>query len=60
MTNGSGRMLVRATVRDTGTVTGILTIRPAGQPVITVGTVSLRTFAADTQNFAGIRYIPLP
>jgi O-antigen ligase len=58
--NGSGRMLVRATVRDTGTVTGTLTIRPVGLPVITVGTVSLRTFAADTQNFAGIRYIPLP
>jgi O-antigen ligase len=58
--NGSGRLLVRASVRDTGTVTGILRMLPAGSPPITVGTFSLRTFAADTQNFAGVYQIPLP
>jgi hypothetical protein len=58
--NGSGRLLIRASVRDTGTVTGVLRMLPPGQPAITVGTFSLRTFAADTQNFAGLRFITPP
>lgn len=58
--NWAGRLLLKSYVRDTGTVTGVLTMRPAGQAPVTVGTFSLRTFAADTQSFAGVRYIPLP
>lgn len=58
--NGSGRLLIRASVRDTGTVTGVLRMLPPGQPAITVGTFSLRTFAADTQNFAGLRFVTPP
>jgi len=60
ITNGSGRLLVWSPVRDTGTVTGTLTMRPEGQSPVTVGTFNLRTFAADTQGFAGVRFIPLP
>ena len=55
--NGSGRLLVRASVLDTGTVTGTLTLRPSGSPPVTVGEVSLRTFAADSQRFAGVRFV---
>lgn len=59
-TNGSGRLLLNLAVPDTGTVTGTLEIRPVGQPAQPAGTLSLRTFAADSQRFAGIRYVTSP
>lgn len=58
--NGSGRLLVWSPVRDTGMVTGTLTMRPDGRAPVTVGTFNLRTFAADTQGFAGVQLVPLP
>ncbi len=58
--NGSGRLLIRSSVRDTGTVTGVLTMRPEGRAPVPVGTFGLRTFAADSQYFAGLRFIPFP
>lgn len=59
-TNGSGRLLLNLAVLDTGTVNGTLEILPAGQPALGAGTLSLRTFAADSQRFAGIRYVTTP
>ncbi|WKW12451.1 O-antigen ligase family protein [Pseudogemmatithrix spongiicola] len=58
--NGSGRLLVWSPVPDTGSVTGTLTMRPEGRAPVTVGSFTLRTVAADTQNFAGVQFIPLP
>lgn len=59
-TNGSGRLLLNLAVLDTGTVNGTLEILPAGQAALPAGTLSLRTFAADSQRFAGIRYVTTP
>jgi O-antigen ligase len=57
ITNGSGKLLIRASVRDTGVVRGALTLLPTAEPPRAAGILRLRTFAADTQRFVGVRYI---
>lgn len=53
-TDASGRVELRAAVRDTGTVHGDLIVSPVGEAVRTIRNIQLRTFAGDELRFAGI------
>lgn len=58
--DGLGRLFLKASVSDTGFVTGTLTALPVGSPPIVVGTYTLRTYAGDTPPLLPVRYIPRP
>jgi len=59
-TSEVGRLLLNANISDTGTVRGQLTIFPPSEPPRSAGTLRLRSFAADSARFAGVRYIASP
>lgn len=58
ISDGGGLITMLAAVSDTGTVTGLLELLPAGQPVINAGTISLRTAASDLPQLRPPRYVP--
>lgn len=57
-TDGEGFLWINAGVSGSGTVTGVLELLPPGQPVITVGTFTLATYASDVPPLLPTRYIP--
>ncbi len=54
VTGSDGRIVVQASVTDTGYVDGQITVRPATGPARLITGLHLRTYAADTLGFAGV------